>query len=89
MLTPMVSMLFGGPSITTQNDLTEGNAVLGRPVWDPRMLLAQLELRLGLPQAAAPEVVRLQRWTASLRELGASDPCFFSDSYSMDRLGTA
>lgn len=89
MLTPMVSMLFGGPSITTQNDLTEGNAVLGRPVWDPRMLLAQLELRLGLPQAAAPEVVRLQRWTATLRELGASEPCFFSDSYSMDPLGTA
>src|SRR5690606_3850367 len=89
MLTPLVSLLFGGPSITEYDDHVAGHGVLGRPVWDSSRLLAQLELRLGLPSCRVDDVVRVQRWSAALRDVQGRERRFYSESYAADPLGTA
>jgi ATP-dependent helicase/nuclease subunit B len=89
MLTPLVSLLFGGPNITEQGELPAGHAVLGRPVWDPSRLLTQLELRLGLPPSQVEEVMRVQRWSVCLCEAELQERRFYSNSYATDPLGTA
>lgn len=89
MLTPRVSLLSSGTVISEHDDLAAGAAIVGRPAWNATQLLAQLELRLGLPQVDVMDVVRVQRWSARLSELAAQGPRFYTASFGADRLGTA
>jgi hypothetical protein len=65
-MTPLVTALFGGATLTEHDDLAPGKALLGLPVWGPSALLANLELRLGLPSPQVNEAVRVQRWSRRL-----------------------
>jgi hypothetical protein len=58
-------------------------------VWGPTALLANLELRAGLPGAEQPEHVRLQRWSRRLHDLESATPRFYSRSYATDPIGTS
>jgi hypothetical protein len=88
-LTPLASLLIRGTSLTEHDDLAPGAALLGKPVWGPTALLANLELRLGLATPDVNEAVRVQRWSRRLGEVEATQPCFYTDSYRVDPLGTA
>lgn len=88
-MTPLVSMLFTGATLTEHDDLVPGAALLGSPVWGVTALLANLELRLGLPTPDLTDAVRVQRWSQRLDEVHAASPRFYSASYGVDPLGTA
>jgi hypothetical protein len=60
MLVPLVSLLCPGPSVS---ELAPGFAVLGRPTWDARVLLDQLELRLGMPRPSLSVLGSMDRHT--------------------------
>jgi hypothetical protein len=85
---PLVCLGLSGASFTEHDDIAPGAAHLGRPVWGPPALLANLELHLGLAATRVSEAVRLQRWARILEEHAAT-PRFYSASYAADRLGTA
>jgi ATP-dependent helicase/nuclease subunit B len=86
---PLISTLFAGATLTEHDDLAPGAALLGKPVWGHAALLANLELRLGLPTADVNEAVRVQRWSRRLGEIQAAQPRFYSESSRVDPLGTA
>ncbi|MBL8716910.1 MAG: PD-(D/E)XK nuclease family protein [Myxococcales bacterium] len=88
-LTPLVGVDFGGTGVTEHDDLAVGAAALGRPVWGPLALLANLELRLGLPTPQGVDAVRVQRWARRLDDLPARASRFYARSSAVDRLGTA
>jgi ATP-dependent helicase/nuclease subunit B len=88
-LTPLTSLLIGGAALTEHDDLAPGAGSVGRPVWGPSALLANFELRLGLPTPAINEAVRAQRWSRRLGEIEATQLRFYTDSYRVDPLGTA
>jgi ATP-dependent helicase/nuclease subunit B len=88
-MTPLVTALFAGATLTEHDDLAPGSAFLGKPVWGPAALLANLELRLGLPTPCVNEAVRVQRWSRRLDEMQATRPRFYTESYRVDPLGTA
>jgi len=89
-LTPLVSLLFSGATITEYDDLPPGAAQVGRPVWGRAQLLANLEQHLGLPKPAHAHVVRVQRWSRRMAELEAAKPGrFYARSYALDPIGTA
>jgi len=88
-MTPLVSMLFKGATLTEHDDLAPRAALLGKPVWGPAALLANLELRLGLPTPDVNEAVRVQRWSRRLGEAQVAQPRFYTESYRVDPLGTA
>jgi ATP-dependent helicase/nuclease subunit B len=86
---PLVSLLFHSASLTERDDLAPGTGLVGRPVWGPHALLANLEMRLGLPIPDVTDAVRVQRWSRRLAELAAAGPRFYARSYEVDPVGTA
>jgi hypothetical protein len=89
-LTPLVTLLFSGASLTEHDDLSAGTARLGCPVWTAPQLLANLELRLGLPRVPSAQAVRVQHWSRRMAELEATHPGqFYARSHRMDAIGTA
>jgi len=88
-MTPLVGALFKGATLTEHDDLAPGAALVGKPVWGPTALLANLELRLGLPTPDVSDAVRVQRWSRRLGEVQATTPRFYTESYRVDPLGTA
>ena len=89
-LTPLISLLFAGRTLTEHDDLRPGEARIGCPVWGPAQLLGNLELQLGLPRPARSEAVRVQRWSRRMAALEAARPGrFYARSYALDSLGTA
>jgi hypothetical protein len=88
-LTPLASLLIGGAALTEHDDLAPGAALVGKPVWGATALLANLELRLGLPAPDASDAVRVQRWSRHLGEVQVTQRRFYTDSYRVDPLGTA
>jgi len=86
---PLGGLLFRGATLTEYDDLALGAGTVGRPVWNRTALLADLELRLGIPAAASAHGVRLQQWSRQLAETSKAAPCFFSKSYELDQIGTA
>jgi ATP-dependent helicase/nuclease subunit B len=87
-LTPLVTLGFSGSSFTEHDEIPMDGAVLGRPVWGPPALLANLELRLGLAVPRVGAAVRMQQWARELERHGTTRR-FYSASYETDRLGTA
>jgi len=88
-LAPLVCLGATGSSLTEHDDIAPGAALLGAPVWGPGALLANLEMRLGLPSPEVVDAVRVQRWARRLDELQAASPRFYAKSFATDRLGTA
>jgi ATP-dependent helicase/nuclease subunit B len=88
-MTPFVGRFFGRAVLTEADDLHLGSGIVGRPVWGPTALLANLELRAGLPGFQQTEHVRLQRWSRRLHEIESATPRFYSRSYATDPLGTS
>lgn len=88
-MTPFVGLFFGRATLTEADDLPSGSGFVGRPVWGPTALLANLELHAGLPGVEQPEHVRLQRWSRRLHELESGTPRFYSRSYATDPIGTS
>jgi ATP-dependent helicase/nuclease subunit B len=82
-------LFFRGPALTERDDLGPGKGVLGRPVWGRSALLADLELRLGLPTPAPAHGARLQQWSRRLGDVARRGPRFYSRSYEVDPIGTA
>jgi hypothetical protein len=76
-LTPLASLLVGGAALTEHDDLPTGVGRLGQPVWSPRQLIGDLELRLGLPTPQANEAVRVQRWSRRPEEVHAFSGAFY------------
>lgn len=88
-MTPLVSLLFTSATLTEYDDVAPGTGLLGRPVWGPSALLANIELRLGLPALDVTDAVRVQRWSRRLAELAEGGARFYSRSYEVDPVGTA
>lgn len=88
-MTPFVGRFFGRATLTEADDPSPGSGLVGRPVWGPTALLANLELRAGLPGVEQPEHVRLQRWSQRLHELEVERQRFYSRSYAADPIGTS
>jgi hypothetical protein len=75
---PLGGLFFRGPTITGEHDLVPGRGVLGRPVWDRTAMLANLELRLGLPTPPSAKGVRLQQWSRRLGHVATGGLRFYS-----------
>ena len=88
-LTPLVGLAFAGSCATENDEIAPGAASFGTPVWGPPALLANLELRLGLPTPDVVDAVRVQRLALKLDQLTAARPRFYARSFATDRLGTA
>src|SRR5690242_6914098 len=88
-MTPFVGLFWGRATLTEADDLPPGSGFVGRPVWGPTALLANLELQAGLPRVEQPEHVRLQHWSRRLHQLEAGTPRFYSQSYATDPVGTS
>lgn len=58
-------------------------------MWGSTALLANLEMRAGLPGVEQPGHVRLQRWSRRLHELDSEVTWFYSRSYAADPIGTS
>lgn len=80
---PLVSRFLSGSSADRAED-----AVLGEPIWGPRALLTDVELRLGLPPPGATPEDRVQAYSSRLRAARAGEP-FFARSLDVDPHGTA
>jgi hypothetical protein len=88
--TPLVSLLFKGATLTEHDDIEPGAARLGCPAWGRAQLLANIEVRLGLPRPTHARAVRVQRWSRRMAELEAANPGrFYARSYALDPIGTA
>jgi ATP-dependent helicase/nuclease subunit B len=89
-LTPLVSLLFAGATLTEHDDLRAGTARLGCSVWGSAQLLSNLELRLGLPGLPVSRAVRVQQWSRRMADLeGAQPGRFYARSHALDAIGTA
>jgi ATP-dependent helicase/nuclease subunit B len=88
-VTPLGGLLFRGATRTEFDDVMPGNGLLGSPVWNRTGLLADLELRLGIPTVHVDHGVRLQQWSQRLADVSRTEQRFFSKSYEVDRIGTA
>lgn len=89
---PLVGLKLSGSTLTPLDDLESGQGHLGRPVWNARQLLSDLELRLGLPQPYASRGLRVQRWSKRLAALVADASRalpYFAAAYAADPTGTA
>lgn len=81
-MTPLVGLALGGAVLRPRP-----RASIGAPAWGPPALLADLELRLGLPSNVVPESVRIPRWAARIASLG-DESAFYRRSFAVDPLGT-
>jgi len=86
---PLGGLLFRGATLTECDDLQPGTGRLGHPVWNRTALLADLELRLGIPAPHTAHGVRLQHWSKRLADMATTAPRFYSRSYEIDQIGTA
>ncbi len=79
-----------GRWITRGDDVLGARASVGRPTWGPAAMLADLELRLGLPGAQALDAARAVAMLERARGHAASEPsAFFARSLAVDPAGTA
>src|SRR5690606_25020648 len=88
---PLVGLHLSGNALTSLDEGAMGGQ-LGRPVWNPRQLLTDLELRLGLPHPEVSRGVRVQEWSKRLaaRCADPSRPApFYAAAYAVDPTGTA
>jgi hypothetical protein len=88
-VTPLGGLLFRGATLTEFDDVMPGSGLLGSPVWNRTSLLADLELRLGIPTLQADHGVRLQQWSQRLADVSHTAPRFYTKSYEVDQIGTA
>jgi ATP-dependent helicase/nuclease subunit B len=89
---PWVGLQLSGNTLTPLDELGPGGGHLARPVWNPRQLLSDLELRLGLPRPELARGLRVQRWSQRLAALMAESsrpPRYFAAAYTADPTGTA
>lgn len=89
---PWVGLQLSGNTLTPLHELGPGKGHLGRPMWNPREMLSDLELRLGLPRPELARGLRVQRWSQRLAALMAnsSRPApYFAAAYTADPTGTA
>lgn len=86
---PLGGLLFRGATLTEYDDLAAGAGLLGHPVWNRTALLADLELRLGIPVPHVAHGVRLQHWSKRLADVASAAPRFYAHSYEIDQIGTA
>lgn len=77
-----------GASWSSRDIAGAAAARLAEPVWGPRALMRDLELRLALAPSPAPSSVRVPRWEARIKSLAAED-AFYWASYKVDPVGTA
>lgn len=83
-LSPLVGLALGGARWTAPD---ADAATLGAPVWGPLGLLADLELRLGLPPLRRDPMARLVALRRAAEAAGAD--AFFARSLLTDPWGTA
>ncbi|MCC6622976.1 MAG: PD-(D/E)XK nuclease family protein [Deltaproteobacteria bacterium] len=81
---PLVGPALDGAHWTPRD---AGAGAVGRPVWGPRALALDLELRLGLPPLATDPIRRLVALRARAAEAGPG--VFFARSLAADPWGTA
>lgn len=86
---PLAGLFFHGATLTEREDLAPGVGVVGHAALGPLALLANLELRLGLPSPDETHGRRLQVWSQRLAALAQRQACFYASSYELDALGTA
>ncbi|HWO10866.1 MAG TPA: hypothetical protein VNN80_15335, partial [Polyangiaceae bacterium] len=89
---PLIGLHLSGNTLTPLEDLAPGEGRLGRPTWNATQLLADLELRLGLPRARVLRGARVQQWSkrlAALASARAGDVPYFAAAYAVDPTGTA
>jgi ATP-dependent helicase/nuclease subunit B len=88
---PYVGLHLSGNTLTALDDPAPGQGHLGRPVWNARQLLGDLELRLGLGHARVSRGLRVQQWSRRLAALIADSPTvpYFAAAYGVDPTGTA
>lgn len=86
-LTPLVGAAFDGAHLT-ERELRDGT--VGEPVWGPRGLLADLELRLDLGPLAVDTFARVAAAREHAEAIAARDPdVFWARSLGADPWGTA
>jgi ATP-dependent helicase/nuclease subunit B len=88
---PLVGLQLSGNTLTPLDDVAHGEGHLGRPIWNARQLLGDLELRLGLPRQPLGRGLRVQQWSKRLAALvtePGSSP-YFAAAYAADPTGTA
>lgn len=83
--THLVGLALGEGSLTSRSARGE----LGSAACGPQQLLADLELRLGLPQRDVSAVERVQACVLRARRAVARGPQFYARSFAHDPLGTA
>jgi RecB family exonuclease len=92
---PLVGLELSGNTLTPLDDLAPGEGHLGRPVWNERRLLDDLELRLGLPRLRILPGLRVQQWSKRLAALAseavaaAEGAPYYAQAYAVDPTGTA
>lgn len=87
-LIPLVGFLFEGPTLAHEHLSAAGQ--VGRPVWDMRAFLADLEKRVGLGAWSSSVAMRVQLLAKRMRELErAKSGRFYARSFELDQLGTA
>jgi ATP-dependent helicase/nuclease subunit B len=85
---PLVGLHLDAVTLTSVDDLASRQGTVGKPVWGPKQLLRDLELRLGLNIPPSAEAVRVACFAARMTEL-APHGRFYSQSFAVDALGTA
>lgn len=79
-----------GRWITRGDDIAGERASVGRPTWGPAAMIADLELRLGLPPGQASRAEREVAMLERAREQARRSPSsFFARSLAVDATGTA
>jgi ATP-dependent helicase/nuclease subunit B len=89
---PLVGLHLSGNTLTPLDAIESVSGHLGRPAWNARQLLGDLELRLGLPRTHVSRGLRVQQWSKRLAALVADSsrsPPYFAAAYSVDPTGTA
>lgn len=88
-MTPLGGLFFRGAALTEHDDLAPGAGTVGNVALGRAQLLANLELRLGLPTPAVAHGVRMQQWSRRLAEVAKRGAPFYAASYEVDPIGTA
>jgi ATP-dependent helicase/nuclease subunit B len=87
-LMPLIGSLLEGPTLADEQLSAAGQ--VGRPVWDMRTFLADLENRLGLGGWSTSVTMRVQLLAKRMRELeSAKSGRFYARSFELDQLGAA
>lgn len=87
-MTPLVGLSLFGNHLAPTHPHEPGAGTLGAPCWSRGALLADLELRLGLPSVEAPHAVRVAQWQMRMATLDNGSR-FYSQSFAADPTGTS